>query len=276
MGATDTNLGRSQCDTRRPEDVLAGNICGIGDATVSIPTFAVLGDSFAISLEPAIETVASQARQKGVNLIRGGCYPLLGASQFDDFYGSCREFVRAAMEFLNAHTSISSVIIIARWTSAAEGTRFGGRDMYITDDYSSVPSYDENKKVFVRSLERTIRALRGRTIFVVSTIPEHFVDVPRMAALGRYLGREISVDLNRYDFDQRQGFVRNTLGEMADRLSFQVLDLSQYLCTEHVCAGTKDGYSLYSDGDHLNRFGALTIREVFSPVFHMEPMKAAR
>jgi hypothetical protein len=270
MDAADSDVGRSPCDRKTPEEVLAGDICEIGDMSAQAPTFALLGDSFAISLRPGIESVALLAHQKGVSLTRGGCGPLVGATQYDDVNGACGEFLSAAITFVNHHPSISSLIIIARWTSAAGGTTEAQDHMYITDKYSSSPSYDENKRVFIRSLERTINVLAGHTIFVVSTIPEHFLDVPRLAALGKYLGIKINVDVSRPDVDRRQEFVRNTLDIMSHRLLFYILDLSRYLCNDKVCFGTKDGRSLYSDSDHLSHFGALAVREIFFPVFNVD------
>jgi SGNH domain (fused to AT3 domains) len=267
MAAGDSDVGRSSCDTRTPLEILTGRPCEIGDKAAKSATFAVIGDSFAISLRPAVDSAALHSGEKGVSLTKGGCYPLMGAVQFDDYQNACGAFFEAVVTYLHEHPTISKVILIARWTSAAEGTSAGAEHMFITDQESVTRSYEENRRVFVRSLERTIRALSGRMVFVVLTIPEHFIDVPRIAALGQYFGWSVNVDLPRTDLDRRQKFVRDTLVQMSDRLSFHMLDLSPYLCDQQRCLGVRDGNSLYADSDHLSRFGALSIRDVFLPVF---------
>ena len=78
------------------------------------------------------------------------------------------------------------MILISRWTDAAEGTRFGAftfKKLFITDAQSEERSYAENKAVFVRSLERDAHALADYRVFVVAFIPEQMTYVPQAAAL---------------------------------------------------------------------------------------------
>ena len=165
MAAFDGRAARSECHQKSPAEVRAGQVCETGDTTADAPSFAILGDSFAMSMLPAIESAAHDARQKGIVLTRGGCYPLLAIRDHNQNSSSCRDFVRASVDFIRGHPSIQSVLIIGRWTSAVEGTRVGARkasNWFITDDESTRPSYEENKKVFVRALERTVLSLAGR------------------------------------------------------------------------------------------------------------------
>ena len=96
MGAFDTNLGRSQCDRKSPEDILAGRVCTIGFPEAADITFAVLGDSFAIAILPAIQASAFGAHKKGAVLTRGGCYPLVGIYWADR---SCDDFLDGKLKF---------------------------------------------------------------------------------------------------------------------------------------------------------------------------------
>jgi SGNH domain (fused to AT3 domains) len=113
----------------------------------------------------------------------------------------------------------------------------------------------------------TIDAIGPRKAFVVFALPEQKIDVPRTAALNVYLGRKEAVDLNRVEFDKRQKDTREALLGLADRLHFELLDASSLLCTASVCRATKDGFSLYSDDNHLNRRGAKQIESLFNYVF---------
>ena len=219
---------------------------------------------------PAIESAAYEARQKGVVLTRGGCYPLLDVRDHNQNTSACRDFVRASVDFISGQTSILSVLIIGRWTSAAEGTRVGAQKLsnwFITDEESNRPSYEENKKVFVRALERTVLSLAGRKVFIVTSVPEQKVDIPRVASLNRYLHRDLDISLPRREFDERQRFVASALEGVAQRLHFNVLDVGQHLCTKDACMATRENVSLYVDDNHLSRSGAMEVRGLFASAF---------
>ena len=267
MGAFDTKLGKSECDLKSAAEIQSNRICEIGFLGAHEATFAVLGDSFAIAVLPAIQATAIEAHKKGAVLTRGGCYPLVGIYRGDR---SCENFLTASLNFINAHAEIKQVILIGRWTSAAEGSRFGATippDLFITDEFSLEANYAENKRVFVRAFQRTIEAIGPRKVFVVMSLPEQKIDVPRTAALNLYLGRKEAVGLSRIEFDKRQSFTRDALLGLAGRLHFELLDASSLLCTASVCHATKDGFSLYSDDNHLNRYGARQIESLFNSVF---------
>jgi len=275
MGAIDNTFSNSPCNTTDPKEIAAGRACKIGKTGPgTTPTFAIFGDSIGSSLLPAVESAAAEHGRTGIALTHGGCYPLVGINQFSDppeHRTACRAFVDASIDYIRSHPAIASVIVVGRWTSAAEGSRFGATmasDWYITDDQSPRPSYAENKNVFVRGITRAVKALAGRNVFVVAAVPEQKVDVPRTAALARYLGRDdVPIDLDRKEYDARQHYVTTTLADLSHRLGFVMVDLGQSLCGERRCAATRDGRSLYADDNHLSRDGALLTTSSFDPVF---------
>ena len=65
------------------------------------------------------------------------------------------------------------------------------------------------------------------------------VDVPRAAALAKYLGRDVQVDLDRKEFDSRQLFVSAALSELSKKLDFTILDLGQSFCNTSKCVATR-------------------------------------
>jgi peptidoglycan/LPS O-acetylase OafA/YrhL len=274
MAAIDNTFSNSFCNTIDQKEIAAGRACGVGyPGAGKAPSFAIFGDSIGSSLLPAVETAATEHGRSGIALTHGGCYPLVGISQSSDppeHRAACKAFVDASVDYIRSKPSIASVIVVGRWTSAAEGSRFGATmvsDWYITDDQSPSASYAENRNVFVRGMTRAISALAGRRVFVVTAVPEQKVDVPRTAALARYLGRDVRVDLDREEFDARQHFVSATLADLSRKLGFVILDLGQSLCGETRCAATRDGRSLYADDNHLSRDGALLTTSIFDPVF---------
>jgi hypothetical protein len=112
-----------------------------------------------------------------------------------------------------------------------------------------------------------MHALAGRKIYVLVSIPEQKVDVPRVAALDVYFKRNISIDLPKPEFDARQEFTRELMRRLSETMGFEVLDVAPYMCDDRRCRSTENGRPLYADDNHLSRTGAEKIRRVFAPVF---------
>jgi hypothetical protein len=252
------------CDKKSAADIAKGDICTMGpnDAPIS---FALLGDSFADALSPAVQQAANQSGRRGLVLTRGGCYPLVGILSDVD----CAEFVDAAVRRVQATRSVEIVILIARWTAAVEGSRFGAiriGGLFITDSESKTRSYAENKAVFHRSLSRTIDALSGRKVYVLAFLPEQSANVPQAAVLQKYFGSP-DYYTSRSIVDSRQANTRSILTELSRSHNFTLLDAMPALCDDLVCHGVKDGLSLYADDNHLSMVGALKELPVISRAF---------
>ena len=267
MGAWNTPLGQSACHARSPTEILSNKVCVSGNIKSQNPSVAVFGDSFAIALMPGIEASAQRGGETVAMLTRGGCYPLVGIHN----YGPCTAFVEASLAYIKSHPSIKRVILAGRWTSAVEGTRFRTKNLdswFITDSKSREKGFSENPRVFARSLARTIKALAPLEVYVVEGLPEQKYDIPRVAALNAYLGRNRDVSLSRVEFDKRHKQTRQILLEMSGHVKFKLIDASPYLCNETQCEATREGDSLYSDCDHVNKIGALLVTKAFDVVFH--------
>lgn len=273
MGAVDTKLGHDRCDLTSAADIGAGRLCDIGGSGGGAPSFAVFGDSFAEALMPALDAAARQQGEHGVSLTRGGCYPLVGTVALRDTRAdeaACTAFQEAAVRYINATPSIRRVILVGRWTSAAEGSRYGAemsKGWYIVDGDSVHPGYDENRAVFARSFTRTVSAFSGRGVYVVAYIPEQPFNVPQAEALCRYLGKRCPGGVARADFDRRQAQVRQVLSADAERLHYRVIDLGAALCSATNCPAVAGGAALYSDDNHLSRTGALSVAAALDPIF---------
>lgn len=262
----DTNPKRAMCDSRTPGQIASGEICTLGASGVS-PTFAVFGDSFADAFSPGIEHAAKKYAASGLMLSRGGCYPLLGlTSSADD---QCTEFLRAAINKTLSTPSIDTVILIARWTSAAEGTRFGGLEAgewMLSDSATKAMDRDETRRVFERSLRRFVAAFPNKKVFVVAYIPEQEFDVPTSAALRYERGQFGQFGVPRALFDERQQFVRGVFNKLSDEKGAVIIDVGAKLCDRQRCnVFSPDGQLLYTDDNHLNAKGSIFLSDIFAP-----------
>ncbi|MBB3222335.1 acyltransferase family protein [Pseudoduganella umbonata] len=278
MGARDTNPQRRDCDGRDVEDIAAGNVCLVG-APGDKPTFAVLGDSFGDAMMPGIAAAASSAGRQGMVLTSSGCYPLEGVVDLNKHGDvSCREFVSASLALIQKTPSITDVILVGRWTTAALGVRFGvsaKTGWYINDTQSVESSYAENKRVFDRALTRTVTMLDGKRVHIVSYVPEQRIDPPRTLALCAYLSRDCPTGVSFAEFEQRHAFIRETINRITLEKNARVIDVGSKLCTDKECAMVANGTMLYSDDNHLSSTGALYIRDLFKPAFSSKEYRAS-
>ena len=273
-GASDTNPSRRLCDSRPARDIINGDVCLIGRPDARA-TFAVLGDSFGDALIPGIERAAADAGGRGMILTSSGCYPLAGVIDINKRGdATCSEFMAASLDLIRRTPSITDVILVGRWTTAALGTRFGassGVDWFINDAASRERSYPENRRVFVRSLTRTVDLLQGRNVHIVASIPEQRIDPPRTLALCTYLGRDCPAGIALAEYEQRQAFVRSVIEGLRQERGVGVIDVGSMLCSASGCRVVGGGAMLYSDDNHLSRAGALFVKDLFLPVFDVAP-----
>ena len=263
-GANDTNVGKPGCATKTPAEIQAGQACVLRERSAQPPRFAVLGDSFAAAMLPGLAESAQRVGTQGVILVHDGCYPLPGIDTHGPNAALCNQVLEAGLDYLRRTPSIQTIVVVSRWTSAIEGRRFGKADQWrITDSTSTQSEGEENPHVVERGLRRLADALPGRQLVMVYNVPEHQENVPRATALAKYLGRP-APGLAVTEFDAWQQRARAILRTFAaERSGVQLLDIGALLCDAQTCSGVRDGRSLYSDPDHLNRFGAVTISPIF-------------
>ncbi len=262
MAAYDINPLRGKCDRRSPAQVDAGSFCVEGSALASAPSFALLGDSFGDAIAPGVIKAAETLGRKGLMLTYSGCYPLLGLNQTH----ACREFMEASMRAIERQSSVKQVVIVARWTAAYLGSRFGERmdtGWFLTDDFTKDKSYDENKRVMERALVRTVERLKGRDVVFIYGIPEHDRNVPRAAGLYRFFYKSEYKGLPRAVNETRQKDVKTFMSRMSVAMNFRAFDVSDRLCDVQFCIAINGYTSLYYDDNHISRIGSLEITDLF-------------
>lgn len=267
--ALDTNPARNACDSPSRKRLDSDDVCSLGapDAPLS---FALIGDSFGDAVAPGVDQAAKDAGRRGLVLTHSGCFPLAAVQQTDNI--SCNGVMNATLGLMERHPEIKDVIIVARWTSALLGTRFGQFEQsgwFLKDDETRQLGYDENRNVFERGMVRTLHALDGRNITIFAYIPEQRYDVPRAMAMHHAFGRPQQVDLLRSDHEKRQLEMRGAFKKLvqASPTPFRVVDVGAALCDAQSCGVIRDGVVLYADDNHLSRAGGIALKSVWSRAF---------
>jgi peptidoglycan/LPS O-acetylase OafA/YrhL len=252
---------------------LAATACQLGRAGAH-PTFLAWGDSHARAMAPGLTRAADKHDASGVMLARDSCPPLLGVERSDMPDLDCRQHNDAVYAYLQA-ANIDTVVLISRWAPNVEGLGYGSERMArlitLKDDGSREESVSENHRVFARSLQRTIEILRkaGKRVIVVGPVPEVGFSVPEALAKLHLQGRSEDIGPTVEQFQTRNRFVLDQLATIKG--SAEVVYPHRILCTAPRCSVGRLGKSLYLDDDHLSRFGAETVSEIFEPIFDQAP-----
>lgn len=243
------------------EQIENGDACLFGQADKA-PTFALLGDSHADALRPALETAALNLGISGLHMTRPGCRPLLGVKET----GSA-ECVVVTEKFLNQiikTKSVETIFLAGFWELPFTGFSYKNNNNFIVDETNSEFDVRNNPTVYLRGLGKTIDLLikNGKKVVFVEDVPHPRINVKN------YLARKVLFGLtpSKLYFEQNlepQYLVKNAMGELLDQVDY--LELATTLCDGQYCKYYDNGL-LYRDGDHLSVEGSKLVAPVFESV----------
>jgi hypothetical protein len=252
-----------------PSDIMSIGQCKVGQGLGS-PTFLLWGDSHAEALGPAFE--AAPLSRRGVLATKSACPPLIDVRRVDlPSSHQCREFNDAVLTYLQVHPEITTVILAARWSVNANGTRYKnepGGEILLADDALVATQAADNFEIFERGLNRSVEALRklSRQVLIVGPIPEVGWRVPTVIARQTMSGQIFDISPSRLEFDVRQAAVMRKFDALQASSAATIVHPHLLLCGEAVCDLTRDMVVLYSDTDHLSKAGAELVAPIFASV----------
>ena len=265
VGVLDTN-----CDRPSLRNAELGRMCAIGNPAAGRRSFVLWGDSHATAIAPAVADAAARHGLAGEFSGLNDCPPLLGLRRERWADRSCQDRNDAMVRYLHA-TGIRTVILDARWSSSLDVIGEGAGRPHLSwqyDEESRERSLEENRRVFRRSLARTLSVLRaaGHDVTIVGPVPEAAFPVPEMLARRRLQGRSPEPGPALAAFETRNRIVLDAFQSEPD---VAYLFPHRLLCTsdDARCAMIRDGRPLYSDHSHLSRFGADSVSALFDPLF---------
>jgi hypothetical protein len=253
-----------RCFGLNAQDLRDNKLCRIGSGAAT-PSYLLWGDSHADAILPAVEDVASQRGRVGLFAGAASCPPLLGVDRLD--VPDCRAFNDEALR-IALRRNISEVILEARWGKDAEGSSYGsephGRIAFV-DDESTGPPEPNNRAVFARGLERTVKALigAGKKVVIVASVPEVGWAVPPVLARLRFANNYGMPSIAKSLYLQRQSFVLAELAHLKAVYGVTVIYPDQILCPGDTCKIALNGLPIYRDEHHLTVKGAKQLEPLF-------------
>lgn len=246
--------------------------CRVGDSS-GPAVFALWGDSHAEAWRPALDDLGKKNGAAGTYVGRAACAPLVGIRRLDE--PECVNANDEILAYLKANSSITTVILSARWALWAEGSRYKEEErkpavVRIVAQDSAALEVQNNHDAFAYGIANTIKQLTDlrKRIWIIGPVPEIGYRVPKTLYL-QHLGIDTATDIrpSKQEYLTRQQYVLDTLEKFAQQQKVHLIRPDTALCGERSCKLTVDGKPIYVDDNHLSTFGARSVSSVFAPLF---------
>ncbi len=260
-------------DCQKVREKLDGkkDLCNIGIDSKDA-SFILWGDSHARALASSVHHGAKKHGLTGKVATKDACPPLLYIEKLNRL--SCHKFNLAVLKYISDKQGIEVVLLAARWTYFANGTRYkneSGATAKLVDIQSNSNAEIPNITLFDIGLKRTIENLQrlGKKVVLVSPVPEIGYDVPSAYFVSKITEREVDsiISPSSDEYYQRNQSVLSIFASMEKEHNIEIVNPSKYLCDKEYCKVIADDISLYRDDDHLSTFGSKYVSRSFDTVF---------
>ncbi len=227
------------------EDAESGIFPGLGEAAENAPVYVLVwGDSHAMGITPAVDRLGRQMKFRGVQATRHGTPPILTGNENSD----ASRLGKAVLAYM-VEEGVENLVMTGHWKFYARSDAF-------------LPQVKE-------TIDRFLKA--GIRVYLLKDVPDHGVDVPRIAALVERFGGDIDeFGTSRQEHESANARLASVFKELDDR-GVTVLDPADYLLNPNDrYAMVRDGRALYTDGNHLSASGALELMPLLAPFFGQE------
>ncbi len=258
-------------------DLLAASQCRYADVVDGRLSIALLGDSHASALEPALGALAQAAGLGLVSLIKASCPPLgRNITKFQSnrpaHADDCRLYNAAALQRVIDRTAITTVIVAGYWSApiGADSAQFYFDARLPPPTLSDEHNWRQLEVGLSELVDELQRA--GKQVWIATDAPRFETDpllvlrsglIERRAELASWLGWPVSVakaelgagsaHLPAIDDSRADAIVRR----VAEAHGAGLIDLHAPLCADGGrCSFIRDGRLLYSDRQHLTADGA--------------------
>lgn len=253
--------------------------CVYGGADVQA---LVLGDSHANAL---VTAAAASLPHPGQGIYFKGvpaCLMVFQAQAVEqDQREECMALKKKLSEQLRGLYPGKPLIVINRTSYYAmgelhfSGARNPGRPAVYFSEPVEKPTAEFLSEFRLHYVRSVCQMAAAHPVYLVRPIPEMPAMVPLALGRAMLLGRPGHVAISREAYDERNRFIWSVQDEAVERCGVRILDPLPYLCDEQYCHGSRDGWPLYSDDDHLSEFGNRLLVPMFASVFSTAPADTA-
>ena len=244
--------------------------CELGSSGKSI-SFAVIGDSHALSLKPGFHDAASENNIKGIFTGYSGCVSFLDiySIRAEKNIKNCKMLNEKLFKFIKKN-KIKKIFLVSRWTYYTDGNYEKTNFSHISKTNSLSSNKKNSRLAFTFGLENTVKRYNnlGVEVIFVHQVPLQ-VFSPSFVYSKSFNKKINEINIKKLsnlsvNFDKHmsiQEFVRKNTNIIKNKnYNFKEIDLNNYFCDNKKCKiGEKDA-SFYSDRSHLSIIGAKLIK----------------
>lgn len=269
-GQKDINPRRDECHNMTLEHLSKTKGCALGS---SIPdqskiSFFSYGDSFADTLAPELDRLASQNNIQGYYASYSSCPPVFGIQRINKVDNPsryhCREFNDTVQDLIRKN-KIQNVIWFARWNGYLTGYHVADDDMTPKSDAESI----EILKSHIYELAQYFSE-NNINLYIINQPPEYTENIPGVlakAALARQSIEKLGLPKDVYVYQKEQ--VDKLFTSVKGLPYVHFVDISDLFCGDgaEYCKIVHNGYSLYRDSNHLSIQGAYYLAPKLETIF---------
>lgn len=193
-----------------------------------------------------------------------GCVPIPKTSIAT--YKQCSDLFDASLKLALSRKDISKVVIGGLWYQYLSGEALAGNTLsyFISDDGQEYPiemgSLGYRKALSALSEYIEFLKKNDKEVILVLNIPmgsemDPFYMVQRNLKHFPYVFEVRNGGLNLSAFEEKYGFIKNDLINIARKNEIEIIDPVKYLCSNGICLSVDaDGEPIYKDGQHLRPY----------------------
>ena len=245
--------------------------CDIGNIHKNF-SFAVIGDSHALSLKPAFDQIATNNNTRGFLAGFAGCPGLIGINSIRGNFNekNCKILNKKIFNFVKKN-DIKKIFLVSRWSYYTNGNYDGTNLNLVSKEDSMFSNKRVSRNSIIYGLKNTINKYEeiGVEIIFVHQVPLQIYS-PNYVFLKSTKNnkqtdfkkiKNLSVDY--VEHKQLQKFVRDNIKIIKKDHDFKEIDFDKFFCDNKKCLYGRNDTSYYSDKDHLSIKGALSLtREI--------------
>jgi peptidoglycan/LPS O-acetylase OafA/YrhL len=246
------------------------DVCNFGRKKTAGESYdvALFGDSMADQWTPLVAAFAEEQHLAGRQVTNGGCALLFGVAIPASPAAKAREcaaYQAEAEKFIAANPKLKVAVISGfweKWLARLEHPEL------INDPLRTIapgPAAASAAPHFDEVLETTIKIFtsRGVKVVLIGQIPTYDVFPVRCVVASIENKADTAACGKAKESAQAELVASNAaLDRAAKKLSGVSVSLPlNYMCDAERCAPVKNGVLFYQDGGHINRFGAIALRQ---------------
>lgn len=261
----------SECfDDESPTSV---RFCEIGNRAAERVTFVAIGDSHALALLPALDSVASAHGLKGWFAATSGCLPFVGSVPVRDAKSKerCRFLIEDTLRRVRER-GIANVVLVARWDYYTQVSPDGTFQPVISQAHPAT-TLTGSRAVFAEQYRATVDAYTaiGASLYVVLQVPHQRMDPQSYVfrqTLPAFLGGIEDQSSGTLALPEHRAAQQYTDSVLESPSQVHVFDPSHLLCPHAgPCLLFREGKTLYYDNNHLSVTGAQFVSPALAPLF---------